>query len=347
MRFSVVIPAHNGARFIGETLESVLGQKRPADEVLVVDDCSTDETAAICKGSFLGERVTYRFNAVSTGFVDAWNRCIQYSTGDFVTILHQDDLLAPDYLGEVEMALQCFPGVLHLYAGCHYIDGQGRPMKTSAVLGGDRPFLFSGKEYACRYAQGVFSGNHIHRCPGVTTSRELLLNICTYRKEAGHIADDDFFLRVGAYTNVVEIPRPLASYRIHGGSETSKLDLLPLTLAKDYLFQVRQHLQGSTLLGAEEIGGQRRLAVRFLTLLLFQAVLHRNETWLTAAFNLRNEMEGMLPGYLEQTLPSWGRSLWKLAFLRGGKLLVWPVVQGMHGTIKLRDWLKGGFGGAG
>ena len=68
---------------------------------------------------------------------------------------------------------------------------------------------------------------------------------CQYRSEAGHIADDDFFYRVGLYTDVVGLLKPLASYREHEKSETGHLENIKLVsrLANDYLFQVKDSLE--------------------------------------------------------------------------------------------------------
>ena len=59
---------------------------------------------------------------------------------------------------------------------------------------------------------------------------------------AGHIADDDFFYRVGMYTDVIGIHLPLASFRIHGESATGVLDdaVLVGRLMDDYIYQCRQ-----------------------------------------------------------------------------------------------------------
>ncbi|HEV2765705.1 MAG TPA: glycosyltransferase, partial [Pyrinomonadaceae bacterium] len=57
MSVSVCIPAYNAAEFLREAIESALGQTRPPDEVLVVDDGSTDHTREVCEG--FGARVRY------------------------------------------------------------------------------------------------------------------------------------------------------------------------------------------------------------------------------------------------------------------------------------------------
>lgn len=309
--FSVVIPAHNGEQFLRDTIDSAISQTRPFNEILVIDDASTDNTSLIATSPEWQGRVAYRFNSVATGFVDAWNRAVQYASGDFVTILHQDDLLDPCYLEMVERAITLYPAVEHVYSGCNYIDGAGKVIRSTNTASRE-PICYTGKQYAHNYLAGVQSNQHIHRCPGVTTRRDLLLHRCTYRKEAGHIADDDFFLRVGAFTDVVGIAAPLASYREHRNSETGRLELLSYRLAKDYLFQSRYYLDSETLLNGDDIACIHRQTVRFINLLLFQALLLDNRHWVVAASNMRQEFDALLPGRMETVIPLWAKGMWKL-----------------------------------
>ena len=258
MTFSIAIPVHNGEKFLAATLASVFNQKRPADEVLAVDDASTDQSSTILQSPEWAGKLRYVFNEHSTGFVDAWNRVIQFTRSDFVTIVHQDNLLEPEYLFHVERALLSYPRCQHIYCGYYYIDAVGSRIGESPSPHLLIPVVRSGKEYAHRYLGGVVRNRHIHRCPGVTTGRRLLLDKCSYRKEAGLIADDDFFLRVGQFTDVVEISQPLASFRVHGESETSRLESLSHRLAQDYLFLTKEYQTRPSFLANSDIGTDPR-----------------------------------------------------------------------------------------
>jgi glycosyltransferase involved in cell wall biosynthesis len=342
MRFSIVIPAYNGESYLRLAIRSALGQKRKGDEVIVVDDASTDQTAVIAKSSEWNGSVEYFYNGNSTGFVDAWNRAIARAKGDFVTILHQDDLLHPDYLLHIEKALQLFPGVKHIYTACNYIDGQGNVIGASLKSHSLEPTLYTGKDYAKNYLDGVILNRHIHRCPGVTTSRELLLNQCTYRKEAGHIADDDFFLRVGVFTHVIGIAYPLASYREHVNSQTCSLQSLTLQLAKDYVFQTKYYKQHNTLLDTEDILRMNRITARFINLLLFHSLLYRNEDWLSKSCDLRREFEDLLKIPIRKHLPGWARLMWAISGLDKNNDLARCYVQALNCIRRFRDLIRKG-----
>lgn len=344
MLFSIVIPAHNGEKYLRLSIESALNQERKADEIIVVDDASTDGTAQVAQSPQYNNGVKYFYNKESTGFVDAWNRSIKKASGDLVTILHQDDLLHPQYLKHIEKALIKYPKVKHIYSACNYIDERGNIIGMPPQPHSIEPVLYTGKTYAHNYLMGVLSNRHIHRCPGVTTSRELLLNKCTYRKEAGHIADDDFFLRVGAFTDVLGISEPLASYRHHEDSTTSRVDLLTLTLAEDYMFQLRYYEENIIFLDSSDIMKLNRQAVKFINLLLFQSYLCKRMDWAIKALNLRMEIEKRLPSFFMKNVPVWARQMWRMTSPTGERNRMATIyVKSLNNSIMLRDLIRSFF----
>jgi glycosyltransferase involved in cell wall biosynthesis len=272
-----------------------------------VVDKSSDATLEICKEY----NVDLYTNERPTGFVAAWNRAARFSNGDFVTILHQDDLLDPDYLETVEQALMQYPRVGHLYVPCRYIDQHGNidkrrtPMskRTASAV------LLSGSEYATRYLQGVFTGRHIHRCPGVMTRRELLLNSCQYREEAGHIADDDFFYRIGNYTDIICIPRILASYREHSKSATGSVRIIEITLARDYLFQIRQEASRAHFSSAEVEEIFEQLAIKSLWEAMYHTLLLNTGEW-GEVLEYAYELEAIRKGAFQRHMPVLGKLIW-------------------------------------
>jgi glycosyltransferase involved in cell wall biosynthesis len=94
-RVSVVIPARDVARYLGEAIDSVLEQSRPPDEVVVVDDGSLDETPALLAG--YGDRIAV-IRQPRLGNATAVNRGIAAVSGDLVAFLDADDLWTPDKL---------------------------------------------------------------------------------------------------------------------------------------------------------------------------------------------------------------------------------------------------------
>jgi len=311
--FSIAIPVHNGEKYLAATLASVLNQKRPADEILAVDDASTDRSSKILQSPEWSGKVRYIFNKHSTGFVDAWNRVVQLALSDFVTIVHQDDLLDPRYLFHIEHALLSFPRCQHIYSGYYYIDAAGNRIGESPKPHGLTPMVRSGKEYAHRYLEGVIHNQHIHRCPGVTTAKTLLLDKCSYRKEAGLIADDDFFLRVGQFTDVVEISEPLASFRQHSESATARLESISHRLAQDYIFQSRYYQAQPSLLEASDVARIHEQAIRFINNYLTESLLKNDSEGITQTKKLRKEFENVEGGGFLQKSSLSAKVLWAIA----------------------------------
>jgi len=304
---SIAIPVFNGERFLEAAIESALDQSRPADEVLAIDDGSVDQSGEIIRSARWGGRVRYVRRENPTGFADAWNRAAEFAQSEFVAILHQDDLLHRDFLLRIEEAAAAFPGCRHFYTGYYYIDENGERTGVSPLPHMTAPERISGKEYAHRYLMGVVANRHLHRCPGVVTERRLVVEKCRYRKEAGLIADDDFFLRVGAFTDVVGISEPLASFRNHEHSETGKLQSVSHRLAMDYLFQVRSYHSGPALLDAEDIGRLEGQAVRFTDAYLLESLIGNRREDIAAARDLRLELEstpGLRPARNRSALAS-------------------------------------------
>jgi len=108
-RISTVVPARNYARFLGATLDGILRQPVADLEVIVVDDCSTDDTAAIV--ARYGSRVRYARHAVRKGAGAAANLGARLSTGEFLAFLDADDLWADDKLSRQLAVLDDNPRV--------------------------------------------------------------------------------------------------------------------------------------------------------------------------------------------------------------------------------------------
>ncbi|MFI5092213.1 MAG: glycosyltransferase family 2 protein [Candidatus Acidiferrales bacterium] len=113
MKISVLIPAYNCAATIQATLNSVLRQSLPAEEILVMDDGSTDQTAAILKLYEPRIRVFWQPNG---GVSRARNALIARARGDLIAFLDSDDVWHPGYLElQRELFLRC-PGASAAFA---------------------------------------------------------------------------------------------------------------------------------------------------------------------------------------------------------------------------------------
>jgi glycosyltransferase involved in cell wall biosynthesis len=103
-----VIPVYNGARYLRETLDSVLAQSWPVAEVLVVDDGSTDATAAIAREYGAAVRHLY---APHAGVSAARNRGVRAATQPLIAFLDADDLFLPDKTARQIARFSACPGL--------------------------------------------------------------------------------------------------------------------------------------------------------------------------------------------------------------------------------------------
>ena len=295
MTFTIAIPVRNGAQFLEQAIKSAVEQSRAADEILVVDDASTDCTASIAQDARWAGRVRYVYNERPTGWADAFNRAARMSEGDWIVLLSADDLLDRDCLLHIEKGLQQFPAAAHCYVGYRYIDKDGRETKASPGPHSLIPKLLPGRDYAYSYLESSANGAAIHRFLGGATKRDLWVNACPVRKEAGLIGDNDFFLRIGALTDVVAIDYPLASVRYHFGSVTASLESLNHRLAEDYVFQVREHATEKHL-SPEVARLMIALASRHVDGLLIESFRRLRPEYLARASELREEITRLTGG---------------------------------------------------
>jgi len=280
MTISVVIPSYNGSAFIEQAILSVLAQHRPPDEILICDDNSSDNTLGICR-KYKDRIAIYPNPNGPSGFVNAWNRAIACATGEYISILHQYDLLAPDFIEKAMAALEKDPHIRHLFSTCCYIDHQGAQIGLSYTAPEQK--IFTGREYLNAYQN--IGDPHIHRCPGVITHHSIFEQ-CRYEPRAGHIADDDFFYRVGMYTDVIGILTPLASFRIHNKSETGGLEdaALAARLMDDYIYQCRQW-KDNPFLDKEAYGYFTAHAYKYIRRCIGYSLFHMNISALSGSLH--------------------------------------------------------------
>lgn len=112
---SIIIPAYQATHTIGECLQSCQQQTRPADEIVVVDDGSTDGTLEMARRFHAGgARLTLVRLEINRGAAAARNIAIRRARGEFVVFVDADDLAPPDRV-EVTMGLFCETGAGMIY----------------------------------------------------------------------------------------------------------------------------------------------------------------------------------------------------------------------------------------
>ncbi|MGV3631024.1 MAG: glycosyltransferase family 2 protein [Bacteroidota bacterium] len=124
MRFSVIIPTYNRENYILATLDSVFAQTFQDFEIVIVDNCSTDNTVAILEERFSSHpQIRLVKNAQNLERSRARNVGIEHASGDFVTFLDSDDFFYPDCLKDAHDFTQANPELKIFHNYYELIDG--------------------------------------------------------------------------------------------------------------------------------------------------------------------------------------------------------------------------------
>jgi len=133
-KISVCIPSYNCGPYLAEAIESVLAQTFSDFELVIIDDCSGDESRDII-ARYAGQdaRILYLRNEENLGMVANWNRCLREARGDYIRFLFADDLLAsPSCLEKMALVLDTRPETSLVASARTIIDAGSRVLKTAS-----------------------------------------------------------------------------------------------------------------------------------------------------------------------------------------------------------------------
>lgn len=125
---SIIMPSWNTGRFIAESIQSVINQTYQKWELLIVDDCSTDNTDAVV-ASFTDERIRYFHNDHNSGAALTRNYALREAQGEWIAFLDSDDLWLPEKL-EKQLNFMNRNGYVFSYHEYVKIDEESRPLNV-------------------------------------------------------------------------------------------------------------------------------------------------------------------------------------------------------------------------
>jgi glycosyltransferase involved in cell wall biosynthesis len=205
---SVIIPTYNRADLIGQAIDSVLAQAHQQVEVIVADDGSTDDTAAVV-GAY-GDRVRY-LPLPHRGLPAATrNAGIRAATGDLLAFLDSDDLFLPN-----KLAVQAAALVQNLAAGVAYANGVYFRTTPDAPVGR----VQDGLPTPSGWVFGDLLAGNFLAPPVVLVRRTVLDEVGLFDESPDFFAVEDFdlWLRLAAHTPFVYTPGDVAAIRRHAG----------------------------------------------------------------------------------------------------------------------------------
>jgi glycosyltransferase involved in cell wall biosynthesis len=209
---SVIIPTYNYGRFIGEAINSVLGQTYPREdiEIIVVDDGSTDDTREVLKELIDNQTIQYHYQE-NQGKACATRLGVQLSQGRFLFNLDADDYFYPTKITEVVRVFNTYPDVVHVGTPATFVN-EATGTSISEVLPPDivgRPL--DGKQLLKRFYRDniLFGGGSTY------AARATSLKAVAIADGSDMYIDEFLILALLPYGQSYFIAEPLSAWRIH------------------------------------------------------------------------------------------------------------------------------------
>lgn len=203
---SVVVPTYNRCTYIDETLKSILDQDHPALQVVVVDDGSTDDTQAVLSAIAATDDRLVVVRQDNEGQSSAVNNGFRRSSGEYITLVSDDDPLLPGALSTLVAVLERDDEILVVYPDWLMVDETGKTIHE--VRSPDYDLVRMTLMAMC------FPG------PCTTFRRRVLDQVGGWDTRYRLVADFDFWLRIGLLGPMRRHPEVLATWRRHPDSQT-------------------------------------------------------------------------------------------------------------------------------
>ncbi|MCC6191737.1 MAG: glycosyltransferase family 2 protein [Anaerolineales bacterium] len=210
---SIGIPTYNRAGLVVQAIQSVRQQTYPHLEIIVSDDCSSDDTAA--RVSRIPEpRLLYHRTAGNLRPPRNWNECVRLAHGEYFALLPDDDVYYPEFIAEMVGCLEQQPEIAFVQCAYDVADLELRPLR--AVLPAPDPLTLRG-ERALRWQ---FQG--LHCLPATLVFRRAAMLAAGLWRE-DYWDDWAFILRLAYRLGFTYLPRRLAITRQHGQNLNRRL----------------------------------------------------------------------------------------------------------------------------
>jgi glycosyltransferase involved in cell wall biosynthesis len=216
---SVIIPAYNYADFLASAIQSVLRQDHPDFELLVIDDGSTDGTAALVAG-LTDPRIRYVHQA-NAGLSAARNTGIRLARHPLVAFLDADDEWLPTHLSSAVAAFRRLdPSFALVAAGSARIDSSGNPLSAYPLLPADREVPVSDIIIKTRFMPS-----------SVVVRREVFEECGLFDTSLRSSEDRDMWIRVGKRHRVYQQAAISTRIRKHGNNMSKQADRMRTSMS--------------------------------------------------------------------------------------------------------------------
>ena len=211
---SVIINCHNASNYILKSINSVLKQSYSNWELIIYDNHSKDKTFSIIKKIKKNNKIKYYKSKVLLNLYHARNLAVKKSKGEFIAFLDADDWWTKDKLKKQVAFLSKNKNINIIYSNLYLFDEKSNKKK---IFSTDN--LYNGK-----ITQNLLNE---FKMPILTTLiRKKIFKKHKFEKNYNIIGDFDFFIKVSLNEKILSMQEPLAFYRVHSSSmSTRRLDL--------------------------------------------------------------------------------------------------------------------------
>jgi glycosyltransferase involved in cell wall biosynthesis/SAM-dependent methyltransferase len=236
-RISVCIPTYNYANFIPYAIESVLRQSFEDFEVIVQDDCSSDNTEEVVAGFLSDPRVKFSRNERNLGLAANWNLCLRKSRGQYIKYVFADDFLtSKDTLSEMVRLLDSDNGVSLVASAREIVDSKSTVLHVESSFHQD--LLAPGTKIIrkCLYERRNLIGE-----PTAVMFRKDQAER-GFNGEYQHLLDIEMWFHLLEKGKFAHIDRPLCAFRVHPAQKTAE-NVRSRIYLDDYYLLLRQYLE--------------------------------------------------------------------------------------------------------
>lgn len=213
---SVLLPVYNGQRYLRSAIESVLAQSYENFELIVCDDCSTDDSILILREYSERDRRVKTFNnSTKQGLFANYNKCWEKAQGQLIKPFAQDDILYPDFLMAGQKILQERPQVKLVLTARNLIGADDQIIEAVCPLPG--PQEYAGKDLITWSL--IFLTNKLGEpVTGIFRSADLSYG---YDTRYFHYGDLELWFRLLVDGQLYFNSEVLCAFRRHEGGTTS------------------------------------------------------------------------------------------------------------------------------
>lgn len=223
MRISVAMTSYNGSMYIEQQLESLRLQTRMIDELIIIDDCSDDDTVNIINRYIEKYNLTSwkcQVNKNNVGWVQNFHNAVDQLTGDIVFFCDQDDIWDKDKIKIMMEIMKNNNNIEVLSSKLRLIDSNGELLE-------DRPKTIPHNSYNTKKViPKVFTNKFLYEIvPGCTMAvRRSLINALRDLPNKNLIPHDRLYWKTGILLGTsYTLDQSLISYRIHGNNASNPL----------------------------------------------------------------------------------------------------------------------------